>query len=269
MEETMFELTAYEARKRAKSTGGLTVLLSLVAALFVAMYPSFTENLDPEQIEQLTASYPAAMAEAFNLQTLASIEGFLAVELYTTGWILLVGLYFAYSGAGLLSDDVDRGRMDLLLSLPILRARLVAEKFASLFVPLVVINAVVPVVVYVSADLVGYPVDAVNLMVIHLLSIPYLLCCGAIGLLVSVFVNRASIAQRGVLGGLFGLFLVESLVTGTDYEWLGNIAPMRYLDPNAVLIHSEYDVTSAGVLLAGTLVLVLISQLWFTRKDIP
>lgn len=266
---TMFELTAYEARKRATSTGGLTLLLAVVAGLFVGMYPSFTANLDPQQIEQLTASYPDSMAEAFNLQTLASIEGFLAVELYTTGWILLVGLYFAYAGAGLISDDVDRGRMDLLLSLPLLRARLVAEKFMALIVPLVAINVVIPVVVFVSADFVGHPIDAVALAMMHLLSVPYLLCCGAIGLLVSVVVNRASIAQRGVLGGLFGLFLVESLVTGTEYDWLGQIAPMRYLDPNAILIHGDYDVLNAGVLLAATLALVIISQFWFTRKDVP
>lgn len=264
----MFELTAYETRKRATSTGGLTILLAAIAALFVGMYPSFAANLDPKQIEQLTQSYPDAMAEAFNLQTLASIEGFLAVELYTTGWILLVGLYFAYSAAGLISDDVDRGRMDLLLSLPLLRARLVAEKFASLIAPLVAINVVVPIVVFVSADLVGHPVEALDLAMMHLLSIPYLLCCSAIGLLVSVVVNRSSIAQRGVLGGLFGLFLVESLVTGTDYDWLGSVAPMRYLDPNAILLNSEYDLMSAGILLAATLALCIISQLWFTRKDI-
>lgn len=264
----MLELTAYEGKKRLKATGALTILFAVLAAMFVGMYPSFAGSLDPEQLNQLMSAYPDAMAEAFNVQSLATMEGFLAVELYTTGWILLIGLYFGYTAAGMIADDVDRGRMDLLLSFPILRARLVAEKFASLIVPLVAINVVTPIVVYFGADLVGYPVDALDLVMIHALSVPYLLCCGAIGLFLSVVVDRASIAQRGVLGLLFGLFLLESLVSGSDYEWLGNIAPMRYLDPNAILLHSEYDLAGAGILLIGAAVLVVISQLWFTRKDV-
>lgn len=264
----MFELTAYESKKRMRSTTALTILFAVLATLFVGMYPSFAGSLDPEQIEQLTSAYPDAIAGAFNLQSLATMEGFLAVELYTAGWILLVGLYFGYMAAGMIADDVDRGRMDLLLSFPLRRARLVTEKFMSLFVPLVAINVVTPVVVYFGSVFVGYPVDALDITMIHLLSIPYLLCCSAIGLLLSVLVDRASIAQRGVLGVLFGLFLIESLVIGTDYEWLGNLAPMRYLDPNAVLLHSEYDIAGAGILFGMTLVLVVVSQLWFTRKDV-
>ena len=84
----------------------------------------------------------------------------------------------------------------------------------------------------------------------------------------SVVVDRASIAQRSVLGVLFGLFLLESVVAGTDFGWAGNVVPMHYLDPTAILMNSEYDFVAAGVLLVATIVLVVASQAWFARKDI-
>lgn len=264
----MLELTIYEGKKRGKGAAALAILFAVLAAMYTGTFSSVVEGMPPGTFDQLVSSYPDAMVEALNLQSLTTIEGYLASQLYTIGWILLAGLYFGYAGAGLIADDVDRGRMDILMFLPVSRARLVAEKFASLLVPLVAINVITPLVVYVSAEVVGYPVDALNVVMIHLLSIPYLLCCAAIGLVFSVLVDRASIAQRGVLGILFGLFLLESVVAGTDLEVVGNLAPMHYLDPTAILLNSEYDLVSAGILLAATIVLIVVSQAWFARKDI-
>ena len=67
---------------------------------------------------------------------------------------------------------------------------------------------------------------------------------------------------------LFGLFLLESVVIGTDFEVIGNLAPMHYLNPTAILLNSEYDLVAAGILLAATIVLILASQVWFARKDV-
>jgi ABC-2 type transport system permease protein len=264
----VLELTTYEGKKRSKGAAALAVLFAVLAVLYTGTFPSVVEGMAPGTFDQLVSSYPDAMVEALNLQSLTTIEGYLASQLYTVGWILLGGLYFGYAGAGLIADDVDRGRMDILLFLPLSRARLVAEKFASLLVPLVAINVITPLVVYISAEVIGYPVDALNVVMMHLLSIPYLLCCAAIGLVFSVLVDRASIAQRGVLGVLFGLFLLESVVVGTDFELVRNIVPMHYLDPTAILLNSEYDLVAAGILLAATIVLVVASQAWFTRKDV-
>lgn len=264
----MLELTAYEGKKRGKGAAALAVLFAVLATMYIGTFPSVVEGMPPGTFDEMVSSYPDAMVEALNLQSLMTIEGYLASQLYTVGWILLAGLYFGYAGAGLIADDVDRGRMDILMFLPISRARLVAEKFASLLVPLVAINVITPLVVYVSAEVVGYPVNALNVAMLHLLSVPYLLCCAAIGLVFSVLVDRASIAQRGALGVLFGLFLLESVVIGTDFEVVGNLAPMHYLDPTAILLNGEYDPVAAGILLAATIVLVVASQAWFTRKDI-
>lgn len=261
----MFELARYRARRRLRGSVVLALGLSVLAAMYAGMYPSFATDFD---FDQYLEQFPEIFTELFNITTMNTIEGFLATELYSFGWILLLGIYLAYTASSSIAEDVDDGRMDILLSLPISRSRVVVETYLSLLVPILLVNLVVPIVVYASTALVGYPLPALELAAVHALSIPYLLACAGIGLVLSVMGLRASVAQRVALVLVFALFLFESLVTIVDQGWLGAIAPMRYYDPTAVLVHAEYDVVGAGILLVGAVVLVVLSQLLFTRRDV-
>ena len=263
----MLEIAGYEGRHRVRGTAIATVAISGFSLMYVVLFPTFAESLGGN-IDELMAAYPEALLKAFGIQTLATMEGFLASELYTFVWMLLLGLYFAYSAAALVAGDVERERMDMLLSLPVSRARVVTEKFASLAVPLVALNVVVPLVIYVGTVAVDYPVDPLRLFVLHAFSIPYLLVFAGVGLVASVAFDRASVAQRVSLGGLAGLFFAESLLTDTDYEAVGLVSPSRYLDPNAVLIDGEYAVLDAALLTVVAVALVALAVVLFRRKDI-
>lgn len=261
----MFEFARYDSAKRVKGSVYLSIGMSLLAAFAVWAYPSYSEAMD---MEQLREAFPEPMIRAFNIETMASLEGFLAVELYMFGWIILLGLYFAYSAASIIADDIDRGRMDTLLAMPVSRPRLALERFAALGVTILMVNIVTAVVVLGSARLIDESLSAVDVVALHLLSVPYLFACAGIGLLASVLFDRASVAQRVALGVTFGIYLVESLLRGTDYETLGSLAPMRYFDPNEVLLDGAYDLVGAAVLLGMTAVLLIVSQVWFVRRDI-
>jgi len=262
---TMFELARYEGRHRVLGALALTAGLGLLAIMDIALYPSMSATVN---FDDYLKALPPAVLQAFGITTMSTIQGFLSAELYAFGWVLLLGLYLAYSAAGLVADDVERGRMDVLLSLPVSRSRVVAEKYLSLLVPIAVLNVVTPVVVYVGTQLVGDPIPIADLLAVHALSIPYLLACAGLGLAASVVFDRASVAQRVAMAVLFALFLVQSMVTGTDYAWLGSPAPMRYYDPTAVLVQGEYDLAGAAILLVAALVLVVASQQWFRRRDV-
>lgn len=263
----MFELTRYDGRRRLKGSVYLALAMSLLAVVVIWIYPSFSGSFEDVDEEFLQA-YPEGVIQLFDIRTMASLEGFLAFELYIFGWTILLGLYLAYLAAGTIAADVERGRMDILLSMPISRARTVGEKFCSLAVPIAVVNVITPIVVYAGAMLVDEPIAAADVAAVHLLSVPYLFACAGIGLVASVVVDRTSIAQRIALGVTFGLFMLESLLGGTEYEAVGAIAPMRYFDPNEILLEGTYDLVGAGVLLGMTLVCLVAAQLWFARRDI-
>lgn len=261
----MFEFTRFDGRKRIRGGIYLSIGMSALALLVIWVYPSFSEAFEGDEFLEI---YPDEILQVFDIRTMASLEGFLAFELYVFGWVILLGLYFAYSAAGIIADDIDRGRMDALLALPVSRSRLLAERFLALGVPILIVNVVVPPVVYVGAWLIDEPIAVADVIAVHALSIPYLFACAAIGILCSVFFDRAGIAQRVALAGTFALYLMESLLEGTDAEVAGAFTPQRYYDPNDILLESSYDPVAMGILVGMTVALVFVSQLWFRWKDI-
>ncbi|UPV72989.1 ABC transporter permease [Halorussus limi] len=265
----MFEVAAYESERRIRGALVLAVLLALLSALFVALFPSIASS--GADLDAYMESLPPAMQAAFGATgafSIATIEGFLAVELYQFFWVLLLGIYTAYVAGGLVAGDVERGRMDVLLAAPVTRRRVVVEKFASLIPVVVAVNLVVGAAVYAAVLAVGETIPVADLVAVHLLSIPYLLACGGIGLLLSVVVDDSDVAKRGGLGSIFGLFLLETVSQSADVGWLGAVSPTRYYDPTAILVGGEYDWAGALVLLAETAALVAVSAWWFRRRDV-
>lgn len=261
----MLEFARYEGRKRLRASAALSVALAMLAALAVWVYPSYSRAFEGEELAE---AFPEPVVRAFDIQSMSSVEGFLSFELYAFGWVVLLGLYAAYTTAGVVADDIDRGRMDTLLAMPVSRPRLLAEKFLALAVPVVSVNLLTPVVVLIGVTVIGESIAVADLLVVHLLSIPYLFACASIGLVASVAADRAGVAQQVALGVTFGLYLVESLLTGTEYELLGAVAPMRYFDPGGTLIDGSYDIAGAVVLTVMTLVLFGVAQLWFVSRDV-
>ena len=261
----MFETARYEGERRVRGAGAFALVLGLVSAVFVGLFPSFEDA----GADEIADSFPPVFQELFGIEAMGTIEGFLAAEIYSFVWVLLVGLYVAYAAAGLITRDVERGRMDLLLSYPVSRRGVLFEKVAALGVPIVVLNVVVPVFVYGAVLLVGESIDPVRLVMVHALSIPFFLACAGIGVVLSVAFDRVGRAQVTALGLVVLLWLIDGLsYMEPDFEWIGDGTPSRYYDPTAVLVHREYAFLDASALLAAFLVLLIIAAAIFSRRDI-
>ncbi|RQG97936.1 ABC transporter permease [Natrarchaeobius chitinivorans] len=260
----MTAILRLESRKRLRASIVLVVVFVLLSALYFSMFPSVEEEM-----EELADAFPDFFFELFGIEALHTIEGFIAAEIYSFFWVVLVAIYFAYVGAGMIAKDVRERKMDLTLSNPVSRESVVLQKVSALWVPLVVLNTAVPLVVYVGALVIGESFDPVSLAMVHLLSIPYLLVCAGIGLLVSVLVDRPRSARATAISLVFVLWLVDGVSRlDPDFEWIGAVTPSRYYDETAILVHEEYALADAGLLLVTFLVLVAVAALVFARRDI-
>nr|WP_273736973.1 ABC transporter permease subunit [Natrinema soli] len=246
-----------------------TVILTVGLSLYVAFIIWYFSLLDPSAYEQIAESLPPAMLDAFGMQSIGSIEGWLGGQIYTFLWLLGLGIYFAYASAGVIAGDIESDRMDLLLSFPVSRSQLLAEKFASFLLPVISLNVVVGGVTYGLVLAIGETIDPMHLALAHLLSIPYLLVCAAIGMVLSVLVDRAAVAERAAIGLIFVLWLVESAVGAAEgFAWIQNISPTHYYSPTPVLIDGSYELVDIGILIATFLSLLIVSQILFERRDI-
>jgi ABC-2 type transport system permease protein len=262
------ELMRYESRNRLRGTFVLAVLLGLFALLMIWLFPSIAES--GADFEAYIESLPPSVREGFGVSgaAITTIEGFMSTEFYGFVWLLLLGLYLTYAGGGTVAADIENGQLDMLLAAPISRAQVLLEKFLSLLTIIVTLNLLMPLFVYGGTMFVGESIDAFGLLAVHVLSVPYLLVCGAFGTLLSVTVHRADVARRGGIGALFVLFVLEAVTTDTDFEWLGLLSPTRYYDPAEILVEESYDLVGAAVLLVATVVLLSVSRVIFERVDV-
>lgn len=263
--ESTLEIARFEGERRLRITGVLAVVFAAFGGIFVALAPNIVAS---GAYDDLLESIPPAMQALVGLETFNSIEGVVSGEYYTFAWVVGLGGYLAYSAAGSLAGDLQNGRMDTLLAAPVSRTSVLLGKSLGLLVPIVVLNVVVPLVLFVGSTLVGMPISLTDLTVLHLLSLPYLLCWGAVGLFVGVVGPRGRTAGRVAVGVVVAAWLIESVVVATPFEWLGAVSPMRYFDPPAVLVDGTYDVAGAGLLFVAAVVFLVASRQWFRRRDL-
>ncbi|MHB9286168.1 ABC transporter permease subunit [Halobacteriales archaeon Cl-PHB] len=262
----MFELTRYDVERRVLGIGVLSALLAVLALFTVAFFPSVESSAG--ELQAYIENLPPAFRTMFGVESFATVEGFLATEFYAFGWVILLGLYFAYVAGGLIAGEVEDHRMDMLLSLPVSRRRIALERFLGIVPTMLVVNVVGFVFVFVGLFVIGESGSLNDFAMVHLLSLPYLLACGGLGLVLSVLTASEDRAKRGALGLVFGLFLLESLSATTDYDWVGAVSPTRYYDPTGVLVMGEYDLTGALILFVAATVLVGLAVELFRRMDV-
>ncbi len=260
----MTAILRMESRKRVRSSVVLIVVFALLSALYFAMFPGIQDEMDVFE-----EAFPEYMFAMFGIEELHTIEGFIAAEIYSFFWALLVAIYFAYVGAGMIAADIQDRKMDLTLSNPISRESVLLQKVAALWVPLAALNVGVPIIIYVGALVIGESFDPVALAMVHLLSIPYLLVCAAIGVVLSVALDHVRTARAAALSVVFLLWLVDGVSRlDPEYEWVGDLTPSRYYDYTAILVHEEYAFVDAGILLVTFFVLLSLATYGFTRQDI-
>ncbi|MFC6786752.1 ABC transporter permease subunit [Halobaculum halobium] len=258
-------IARYEGERLVVPSAVAAVALSLFGSLYVWIGPQVTAGVD---VEALTEALPPALRALFGLESLGSVPGLLASEFYTLGWIVGLAAYVAYVAAGRVAGGIATDRLDATLAAPTARRSVIVGLFLALLVPVVVVNAVVPLALYGVSLAVGDALSLADLFALHALSVPYLLLWGAVGLVLGVAIDGGRTAGRVALGVVFATWIVEAVVTGSDYERVGAVAPARYLDPTGVLVRGEYALDSVAVLLAATALCLVVAVVAFARRDV-
>lgn len=264
----MFDTTYFEFKRDLRGKMILTVLLIIFALGMVALYPSFSQS--GLNLDAYIESFPPQLKNVMlrGITSLTSIEGFLVAEVYQWLWVLLLGIYQAYSASSLITEEVEKGSIDLLLANPISRVNVVVQKFLSVIPSIVILNILTPVAIYFGVQGIGESIALESLFRVHLVSISYFLACASTGLLLSVIFDEVKKAQNVSIGLIFIMYVFDSLTVGTDLSWIGKITFSRYFVPGEILMGNEIDWIGVTVLLLSTIILVSISAIIFRNKDL-
>jgi ABC-2 type transport system permease protein len=250
------------ARENVKATVALSLLFMLVSVLYAAIYPPFKDYM--EGIMQ-----DAPMMPIRGYESTATYPGFLNVELYQIFWVLFLAIAFGYIAGSLISKEVESKTMDMLLSNPVPRYRVVLEKLLGLIPMIFIVNFATFVAVVAVTVGIGEELSFGGLLLTHIMSLPYFIAVLAIGILASTIIDEKMKASIAVIAIVMGSYILQTVSLLTpDYENLGWITLTHYYDPSVTLLEGNVNVVGALVLMAITIGCLLAAIWYFERRDI-
>ncbi|HEU5063676.1 MAG TPA: ABC transporter permease subunit [Solirubrobacterales bacterium] len=254
-------LAAAHLSDRRRSVWAWGLPLGLMSAFIVAIFPSVEES-----IGKAVEGYPQGLKEAFGIGELSNVEQYLQAEMLSLIVPLALGYLAVRAIASGLTGAAESGRLDVLLSSPVSRTRLVAAGFLATAAELAAVLLLTGVLTGLGSLLAGAGLDASAAAAGFANVWPLALLFAGCGAIAAGFSLRTSVVTGSVAGVLVAMYVVD-LVGRLDPD----LADLRYLSVfkyygNAIEDGIE-PLAFAGVTLAAC-ALAAIGAWLFERRDL-
>ncbi|MDH2429699.1 ABC transporter permease subunit [Sphaerisporangium sp. TRM90804] len=255
-------------REYRRSLIGWTVGICAFAGMYTSFFPQIRANADLYSQAALS-KYPDSVRTLLGgLENITSGAGFMQSIIYQLFVPLLFTMCAVALGAKAIAEPEESKTLELTLTLPLDRKRLVLERFAALVVGLLgvaVVSLLVVALVGASVDI-GVPFG--RILAAHSMVFLLVLFFGTLSLTAGAATGRKA-AALGV-AGVYAVagYVVNALAPNVEVmSWLNRLSPFYYYSEGRPLI-TGFPIGDALVLLAATAVLVMTAVLSFDRRDV-
>jgi ABC-2 type transport system permease protein len=248
----------------------------LALAFMFALQIVIVPDVDAiQQMADLMATLPPFLMQAFGVSNdmayMATPEGYLAFQLFNTAFLIIFSVYGVVVGMNVTANDEDKGILDVVMSLPIKRERLVLERLLAY--ALLAIGVVLLTLLGTLLGIMVTPALAVDTgkIALGMLSfIPGTLLTLAFTAMVGTLVRRRGMAMALAAGFLVLSYFIDVLgrsATDTLLNTLRVLSYYSYFD-GATIMQQGVNIGNMLVLLAATIVFAAVSIWAFQRRDI-
>lgn len=259
---TLRTLAGHFLRLEARAIVIWGLALGALTALIVAVYPSVGS-----QVDDMLANYPPELQAFFGASSsAATIEGFLALEVFNFLAPIALAFYPILLGARAIAGAEEQGRLDVFLSNPLPRWQVVASSFVAMLLSLLGVATIIGLCAWGTAILAGVTLRASSIVAAVLNLVPLGLFFGGLALLVSAFARRASLVT-GVSGGIMlAMYALNTLG--------GLAASLKPLRPASIFYHygsaieHGIDWPSFGAITLLATLLACLATVAFIRRDL-
>ncbi len=244
----------------------VAVGMGAMTGYFAVLFPTYRKIIDLEAI--LAKMGPAAQLMGAQAGDASSLIGFLHIELFSMILPAALIAFAAGMASGFIAGEESRGTIDVLLSYPVPRWRLVIEKSIAVVIGCLV-AAVVTWVFAVggaaisSSELPGDRLASALVMLV-LLSLAF----GAIALAISAATGSRGAAIGIAVALMVAMYLVDALANIVDgLKVLRPLSLFKYYmghDP----LRNGLDLGDMAVLAVVTAVFLVAALVAFDRRDL-
>lgn len=257
----MSALVAAQLRERRRSLLSWGLPIGVWSAFVVAIYPSIEAAL-----MKAVRNYPTALKEAFGVGELSTVEQYLHAEMLSLIVPLAVGYLAVRSLASGLSGAAESGRLDVLLSAPVSRRRVVTACFCAAAIELAGVLAITLVLTLLGSLLSGADLSFSAALAGYASVWPLALLAGGLGIVVTGFSLRTSVVTGSVAGALVGMYVLD-LVGRLDpsLDGIRYASVFRYYGK---AIEDGFDPLSFTGVTVAAVALAAVGSALFERRDL-
>jgi ABC-2 type transport system permease protein len=263
MMSNVFMKSLWDQRKSLIWWGLGFAVLMVVTILF---YPSVSDT--PELNELLGDETSIIRAFVGDISDMTSPEGYLNSQLYFLMVPLLVLVFAISRGSGAIAGEEESGTLDLLLSNPQSRSKVVVHKFAAMVVAITMLGIVLWLSAVIGAIFVDMDVSFVKLGEVTLSAAFLGATFGALALMLSCATGKRnlSIGVASAIG--VATYFLNALVPLVDVlEPLTRLSPFYYYidaDP----LTNGLSILNALVLAGLSSSMLIVALITFDRRDL-
>ncbi|MGE5561391.1 MAG: ABC transporter permease subunit [Chloroflexota bacterium] len=261
-------MTLFRQFLRTQRTA-LLIWLGAVVLMALALAGTSQSMQQSDLVERLVPKLPPAFQALLGLVPgLSGIDSFIAAKLGVMLGLVLPA-YACLLAVSAVTREVDAGRMDFLLALPIERRQLLIARWAGMVVNLtiVAVGGWAALVAGLKANGIAGSYSGYFWMTVQALLLG--LGCGSLAMLASIWLDDYGAAVKYILGGLVVLFALDLGMKVLNVSKLARgFNPFAYYDAALPIAKNHLLWGDALVMLATSLVAVWLAGRAFAGKQI-
>jgi ABC-2 type transport system permease protein len=240
--------------------------MGAMTAYFAILFPTYSKILDFEAL--LAKMGPAAKILGAQVGDASTLIGFLHIELFSMILPAAIVAFAAGMASGFTAGEESRGTIDVLLSCPVSRRRLVLQKWLAVMLGCLVAVVVVWAFAVAGAALSGSALPGDRLAEALVMLMLFGWTFAAIALAISAWTGNRGAAIGISVALLVAMYLVDALASVVDgLNMLRPLSLFRYYaggDP----LRNGISLPDAAVLAAVAAVFLAASVILFERRDL-
>jgi len=239
--------------------------MGAMTGYFALLFPTYSKLFDLNSMLEKMGPVAKLLGPGADASTLV---GFLHIELFSMILPALIVAFAAGMASGFTAGEESRGTIDVLLSYPVSRRRVVLEKAAAVVIGCVIAATAVWVMALAGAAASSSPLPPDRLAEALVMLVLLGLAFGAIALAISAATGNRAAAIGVAIALMVVMYLIDALAAIVD--GLRSIQPLslfRYYMGNDPL-RNGLSLTDAAVLAAVTAVFLMAALVAFDRRDL-
>ena len=256
---------AGEVRRKSRRSlllGGLA--LAAVSAMYIGFYPSMGGS---QAMKDVIATLPEGLVTALGYDRIGSAGGWLTSTVYGLLAPILLLVFGIAAGARTVAGEEEDGTLELELTSPVGRRRIVAERMAALWASIAILVAVVTVVAYGLVLALDMEVGFTEILAGSTGLLLLVLGFATIALAVGAVTGRRAVALGAASGLAVVAFILDALGPAVDAKWMATVSPFSWYlgeDP----LTNGFDPAGLALLSVVPIVAAIVAIVAFDRRDV-